>query len=155
MPDYLTITGDASDNIEGIEGLGDKRAKKLLAKFSNLEEIFEGLNDFPDKKIVNQLKAADPEKAIWTRDNIIKLKDDIFDDDENFLNECLYFFPDNERAEEFAAKLGLKRVLKHLNSNLEIKFQPEIGHEDNKFEIPKYEIFTRDYKAELRTSPDK
>lgn len=37
--DYLCMTGDASDGIAGIKGIGEVTAKKLLAKHGTLEEI--------------------------------------------------------------------------------------------------------------------
>ncbi|MCL6267274.1 DNA polymerase I [Flagellimonas myxillae] len=37
--DYLGMMGDASDNIPGLPGVGDKTAKKFLAEFGSLEEL--------------------------------------------------------------------------------------------------------------------
>ena len=39
--DYLGMMGDASDNIPGLPGVGDKTAKKLLAEFDSLENLLE------------------------------------------------------------------------------------------------------------------
>ena len=38
--DYLGMMGDASDNIPGIPGVGDKTAKKLLALYDNMEGLY-------------------------------------------------------------------------------------------------------------------
>lgn len=38
--DYQCLVGDASDNIPGCDGFGDKRAKELLASAGSLEEYF-------------------------------------------------------------------------------------------------------------------
>ncbi|RYZ92110.1 MAG: hypothetical protein EOP06_05240 [Proteobacteria bacterium] len=40
MVDYLSITGDKSDNIPGVAGLGDKGAAKLLTEWGSLEKIY-------------------------------------------------------------------------------------------------------------------
>lgn len=40
VPDYKGLVGDASDNIPGIPGIGDKTAVKLLQQFSTLDAIF-------------------------------------------------------------------------------------------------------------------
>lgn len=40
MLDYLSLTGDASDNIPGIRGVGDKTALKLLEQYGSLDGIF-------------------------------------------------------------------------------------------------------------------
>jgi DNA polymerase I len=39
--DILGLWGDASDNIPGIPGIGEKRAKELIAQFGSMEAVFE------------------------------------------------------------------------------------------------------------------
>lgn len=41
MLDLLSLTGDSSDNVPGIKGIGEKTALKLLAEFGTLDGIFE------------------------------------------------------------------------------------------------------------------
>ena len=48
--DYLSIIGDASDNIPGVAGCGPKTATELLDKFGTLEKIFANLDELPPKK---------------------------------------------------------------------------------------------------------
>jgi DNA polymerase-1 len=55
ITDYLTLLGDASDNIPGAEGIGAKTAAKLLQDHGNLETILSA--DIPGKVGMN-LKAA-------------------------------------------------------------------------------------------------
>ena len=43
MIDYLALAGDASDNIPGIRGVGEKTAADLLSKFGNVEGIIENV----------------------------------------------------------------------------------------------------------------
>jgi DNA polymerase-1 len=38
--DYLSLTGDASDNVPGVPGIGDKTALKLLSEFHSLDELY-------------------------------------------------------------------------------------------------------------------
>ncbi len=43
IPDFKGLKGDASDNIPGIAGIGEKAAKDLLQEFKNIEGIYENL----------------------------------------------------------------------------------------------------------------
>lgn len=43
--DYKAIVGDASDNIPGIKGVGDKTAIELLKKYSTLDNIYRNINE--------------------------------------------------------------------------------------------------------------
>ena len=45
VPELMALTGDASDNIPGVKGIGEKTARELLLKSGGLDEI---LND-PEK----------------------------------------------------------------------------------------------------------
>lgn len=47
--DYLTITGDSSDNIPGVHGIGDKGAKKILEKFKSLDNALENPDELEEK----------------------------------------------------------------------------------------------------------
>ena len=38
--DYLTLVGDASDNIKGAKGIGPKTAAALLGTFGNLDDVY-------------------------------------------------------------------------------------------------------------------
>lgn len=40
MRDYLTLVGDASDNIHGARKVGDKTARALLTRFGSLDELY-------------------------------------------------------------------------------------------------------------------
>lgn len=42
--DYLSITGDTSDNIPGIPGFGPKKAQTLITEFGTLEDIYKALD---------------------------------------------------------------------------------------------------------------
>jgi DNA polymerase I len=39
VADYLALVGDASDNVPGVRGIGEKGAQKLLAEFGDLDTI--------------------------------------------------------------------------------------------------------------------
>ena len=52
-PDHKALTGDASDNITGLKGVGPKTATKLLQRFSSLEDILEN-TDKVEKESLRQ-----------------------------------------------------------------------------------------------------
>ncbi|MCG8341845.1 MAG: DNA polymerase I [Chlorobiales bacterium] len=47
--DFLTLTGDSSDNIPGAKGIGPKTASKLLDAYGSLEAILKHLDELPPK----------------------------------------------------------------------------------------------------------
>ncbi|MCT4638321.1 MAG: DNA polymerase I [Bacteroidales bacterium] len=51
--DILALMGDASDNIPGANGIGPKTAKKLIAKYGSVEELYENLSDLKGKQLEN------------------------------------------------------------------------------------------------------
>jgi DNA polymerase-1 len=42
--DYLALKGDASDNIPGVPGIGEKTASALIQEFGGLDEVYENLD---------------------------------------------------------------------------------------------------------------
>ena len=50
MIDFLSITGDSSDNIPGIPGLGPKTAAELLKTFGSLRYLLEHPTEIPGKR---------------------------------------------------------------------------------------------------------
>lgn len=47
--DYKALRGDASDNVPGIPGVGEKTAKQLLEKYGSLDEILAHADEIPGK----------------------------------------------------------------------------------------------------------
>jgi DNA polymerase I len=43
--DYKALAGDASDNIPGVPGVGDKTAKNLLSSYGHLDDIYEHIDE--------------------------------------------------------------------------------------------------------------
>ncbi len=67
--DYKALCGDASDNIPGVKGVGNKTALGLLKQFPTLEEIYAAVDaDSPDiKPAVKKKLIADRENAFHSR----------------------------------------------------------------------------------------
>ncbi len=49
IPDYKALTGDPSDNIPGVRGIGPKGASSLLQQFGTVENLYENLDGIKAK----------------------------------------------------------------------------------------------------------
>ncbi len=47
--DYLALVGDASDNIPGVKGIGEKSATELLKKYGNIQTLYDHLEEIPKR----------------------------------------------------------------------------------------------------------
>jgi DNA polymerase-1 len=64
VPDFIGLKGDASDNIEGVPGIGDKTAGQLVAQFGSLEELLANLDQVSGAKRKETLREyADQARA--------------------------------------------------------------------------------------------
>ncbi|MCA4775007.1 DNA polymerase I [Wolbachia endosymbiont of Mansonella ozzardi] len=64
--DLFSLTGDASDNIPGIPGIGTKTAAKLLDKFGSLNNILENISSVEQTRVRNIL-TKHKERALISR----------------------------------------------------------------------------------------
>ncbi|WP_416738120.1 5'-3' exonuclease [Mycoplasmopsis meleagridis] len=49
VADFKALAGDSSDNLPGVNGIGDKGATKLINEYGNLENIYENLDSIKGK----------------------------------------------------------------------------------------------------------
>lgn len=80
--DLKAFMGDASDNIDGVAGIGEKTALELVQTFGSVEEIFQALKKTPEKfkpawraKLEGQKEHALHMKKIVTIARDVPLKD--------------------------------------------------------------------------------
>lgn len=57
--DILGLWGDASDNIPGVPGIGEKTAKKLIAQYGSIEKLLESTDQLKGKQKENLEQFAD------------------------------------------------------------------------------------------------
>ncbi len=72
--DYLALTGDQSDNVPGVAGIGDKTARKLLAQYSSLDEVYGELDTLQPESLRKKLVAG-RENAFLSRE-LVRLRAD-------------------------------------------------------------------------------
>ena len=81
MVDYLSLLGDASDNVPGVKGVGAKSAMTLLQHFGNLESIYasldevSGLNIRGAASVQNKLKVG--KETAFLAKRLIALRTDV------------------------------------------------------------------------------
>ena len=66
--DYKALRGDASDNIPGVRGIGEKTAIELIKNFKTIEEVYKNIND---KRITENVR----KKLLDNKDNAFLSKD--------------------------------------------------------------------------------
>ncbi|MFC1839573.1 DNA polymerase I [Thermodesulfobacteriota bacterium] len=54
--DLMGLSGDASDNIPGVRGVGEKTALTLIKDFGSLENVYENLQEITKKKLKENLE---------------------------------------------------------------------------------------------------
>ncbi len=110
--DYQAMVGDSVDNIKGIPGVGPKTASKLLQQFETLEGIFAHVDEIPQQKLRENLK-ANREVALKCRE-LVKLKTDIPLPDD--WSAWKVQQPDYAKVEEIFLTLGFHRPLDEIRA---------------------------------------
>ncbi len=72
IKDFLALTGDSSDNIPGVAGIGPKTALSLLKEYGSIEEIYENVEKIKNEKL-KVLLIANKEVALKSKE-LTKLK---------------------------------------------------------------------------------
>jgi DNA polymerase-1 len=104
MVDYKSLTGDPSDNVPGVAGIGPKTAAQLLQKYETVEGIYEHLDEIGGT-IRNKLEVG-KEIALEAK-GLVELDKTV---DLGFKIDDLRFAPDWEKATEEMEKLGFRSI---------------------------------------------
>jgi DNA polymerase-1 len=75
IADYLSLTGDSSDNVPGAKGIGEKTALALLAEFGTLENLYARLEEV--KSAAWRKKLEESRDSVSLSKNLILLKGDV------------------------------------------------------------------------------
>jgi DNA polymerase-1 len=73
--DFLALTGDSSDNVPGVPGIGEKTAQKILAQFGNLDTVYAKLDTVSPESLRTKLDAG-RESAFLSRE-LVTLRRDV------------------------------------------------------------------------------
>lgn len=84
--DFMAITGDTSDNIPGVKGIGEKGAAKLLQTYQNLEDIYKHIDEIKPAGV--QKKLIESKEEAFLSKQLVTLKKDLSVD---FLDTACFF----------------------------------------------------------------
>ena len=101
VTDVLALWGDASDNIPGVPGIGEKGAKEIVRQFASLEEAVAHADEIPRKAYREGLKNHF-DKALQCRDLVTIRRDAPVDLD---LDDLKYEAPDAAAAYDLFSEL--------------------------------------------------
>lgn len=116
--DFRALTGDSSDNIPGVPGIGEKTAAKLLQQYPSLDDILDNLDQLPKRQ---QEKIKQHREQALLSKQLVTIKQDV--PIEVNLNKCTYNNPDHHRLLKLFTELEFKSLAKSLladNSSKEI-----------------------------------
>lgn len=108
MVDYKSLTGDPSDNVPGVSGIGPKTASALLQKYHTLENLYDHLDEIGETirgKLEKDKDVALAAKKLVELDTKVDVKFNMRD---------LEFNPDWEQVRTEYERLGFKSIIAKL-----------------------------------------
>jgi len=113
--EVLALWGDASDNVPGAPGIGEKTSKKLISKYGGIDEIFKNIEQFKGKQKENLIEYRE---QIELSKKLVKIPLNVpVDFDEKAMKSK---DPDKEKLREIFQELEFKSFLFRLNKGMEI-----------------------------------
>ena len=109
--DMKALMGDASDNIPGVPGIGEKTAGKIIQTYHTIEEAYAHVDELKPKKAAENLKTY-YDQALFCRQLVtIKTDCEIEFDPEKAGTEHMF----NAESYQLLKRLELKQILKRFD----------------------------------------
>ena len=118
--DVLALMGDASDNVPGVPGIGEKGAKKLIAEHGNLDALLEAAPEIKRKSYREGLQEH-RDKALLSKE-LVTIHTELpipFEPDALRLET-----PDLETLREICWKLGFKTLAREYEESAGVEAEP-------------------------------
>lgn len=133
--EFKALKGDTSDNIPGIPGIGDKTAKDLLAKYDDLQGVYDHIEEITKAKIKENLIKG-KETAFMSRDlATIRLDAPVQVVAEDLVKEE----PNFSELSEMYRKLNFNRFMRELRKEYGSEVDGEVIDEDSDVKTLKWE----------------
>jgi len=113
MVDFKALTGDPSDNIPGVEGIGKKTAAEIIQKYNDIKSLYEELSTDTAvlKPKVKEMLKLNKESALMSRE-LAQMKKDV---DMDFkIDDCRFGGFDKNKVEEVFRKLEFNSLINRL-----------------------------------------
>jgi len=107
VADVLALMGDASDNIPGAKGIGEKTAKQLISEYGSLENLYNSLDEIKGKK---REKLETSKEDVFLSKKLVTLKPE--DADEFQIEEYKFKEPEPEKITSILRELNFFSLLK-------------------------------------------
>jgi DNA polymerase-1 len=111
VPDFIGLKGDASDNIPGVPGIGDKTAGQLIGQYGSLEAVIEHaaeLSPARSRAIVENAEQARVSKELATMRRDLELDFD--------LDGLVLEPPDRSKLKEFFRRFEFRGLLARVDT---------------------------------------
>jgi len=113
MVDFKALTGDVSDNIPGVEGIGKKTAAEIIQKYGNIKNLYDELatDTAVLKPKVKEMLKQNKESALMSR-QLAQMKNNV---DINFIIEdCKFGNFDRNKVEDIFKRLEFNSLISRL-----------------------------------------
>ena len=113
MVDFKALTGDPSDNIPGVEGIGKKTAAEIIQKYDNIKNLYDELSTDTAvlKPKVKEVLKKNKESALMSRD-LAQMKSDVEIDFK--IEDCKFGSYNKDNIEEECKKLEFNSLINRL-----------------------------------------
>jgi DNA polymerase-1 len=121
VTDVLALTGDSSDNVPGVPGIGEKTAIPLIQDYESLEGVYEHLEEIPKKGVKKKL--TEHQKLAVLSKSLVTIRRDVpvpFD-----LPSMLQQEPDRGALKELYENLEFRSLLSKVSARPQSKSAPE------------------------------
>jgi DNA polymerase-1 len=111
VADVLALAGDSSDNVPGVDGIGEKTAAELVNAYGDLEAVLSRVDDIKQSSRREKLRAQADNARLSKR--LVVIRDDV--DLSHWLprglDDIVYGGPDRPALQAFFAELEFRRLV--------------------------------------------
>ncbi|MCX5885676.1 MAG: DNA polymerase I [Proteobacteria bacterium] len=116
--DVFGLSGDTSDNVPGVPGIGEKTAVKLIKEFGSIDALFKNVDKVAGEKLRENLKKYQ-QQALLSKE-LVRIRTDV----PLFINlpDVRLIPADNERLKELFKELEFNKFVRELTSQKTISY---------------------------------